>query len=73
MDFVESLKTLEAKVSKMESGELKLDDMIREFEEGQKLVAACQKELEAIRLKIEKVTNGGLEELRRDAEGKLKL
>ena len=59
MKFEENLKALEAKVKKMESGELKLDDMIKEFEEGRKLVAACQQELEAIRLKIEKVTKSG--------------
>lgn len=40
----------------MESGELTIDEMIKEFEAGQKLVTDCQKDLEGIRLKIEKVT-----------------
>jgi len=56
MNFEDNLKKLESKVAKMESGELTLDEMIRQFEEGQKLVAECQKELEDIRVKIEKVT-----------------
>lgn len=48
----------------MESGELSLDQMIASFEEGRKLIDLCTKELEAIRLRIEKVTkDGGVEEL----------
>ena len=48
MDFEENLKTLEGLVAKMESGEMKLDDMIKAFEEGRRRVAECQKELMAI-------------------------
>ena len=33
--------------------------MIASFEEGRKLVETCQKDLESIRLKIEKVTADG--------------
>ena len=43
----------------MESGDMKLDDMIAAFEDGRKLVDACQKDLESIRQRIEKVTRGG--------------
>ena len=57
--FEDSLKKLEALVSKMESGEMGLDGMIAAFEDGRKLVAQCQKSLDAIRLRIEKVTKGG--------------
>ena len=65
MSFEENLKKLETLVSKMEGGEMKLDDMIKAFEEGRTLVTECQKELEAIKLKIEKVTKDGrLEELK---------
>jgi exodeoxyribonuclease VII small subunit len=56
MNFENKLRILEEKVSKMESGELTIDEMIKEFEAGQKLVTDCQKDLEGIRLKIEKVT-----------------
>ena len=38
---------------------MKLDDMIAAFEEGRRLKDACQKDLEAIRLKIEQVTSDG--------------
>jgi len=57
--FEDSLKKLEALVARMESGEMGLDEMIAAFEDGRKLVAQCQKSLEAIRLRIEKVTKSG--------------
>ena len=59
MKFEDNLKKLEALVARMESGEMKLDDMTAAFEEGRKLKDACQKDLEAIRLKIEQVTSDG--------------
>ena len=59
MKFEENLEKLETLVGKMESGEMKLDEMIAAFEEGRKLVAECQQNLESIRLRIEKVTAGG--------------
>ena len=61
MKFEDNLRKLETLVDGMQSGELSLDEMIRRFEEGRKLVAACQKDLESIRLKIEKVTAAGVE------------
>jgi exodeoxyribonuclease VII small subunit len=66
MAFEDKLKTLEEIVQKMGSGDIKLDEMIKAYEEGQKLVADCSKELEAIRLRIEKVTKSGeVEELKK--------
>lgn len=59
MKFEDNLRKLEDLVARMESGEMKLDEMIAAFEEGRKLKDACQKDLEAIRLKIEKVTSEG--------------
>ena len=59
MKFADNLKKLEELVSKMESGGLDLDAMIRSFEEGRKLVDICQKDLESIKLRIEKVTRSG--------------
>lgn len=52
---------LERLVSEMESGKLSLDDMMKNFEAGKKLVAACTEELEGIRRKIEKVVSGASE------------
>ena len=59
MKFEDNLQQLEALVARMESGELKLDDMIKSFEEGRRLVKACQEELAAVRQRIEKVTQSG--------------
>lgn len=65
MKFEDNLKKLEELVNKMESGEMGLDDMIKAFEEGRKLVTECQNDLTSIRLRIEKVTKeGGVEELK---------
>ena len=59
MKFEDNLKKLEGLVAQMESGTLNLDDMIKAFEEGRALVATCQKDLESIRQRIEKVTKSG--------------
>ena len=65
MKFEDNLKKLEGLVGKMESGELNLDEMIKAFEEGRKLVTECQKDLDSIRQRIEKVTkDGSVEELK---------
>jgi len=59
MKFEDNLKALEGLVEKMESGTMNLDEMITAFEEGRKLVSDCQKDLESIRQRIEKVTKDG--------------
>ena len=59
MKFEDNLVKLEGLVGKMESGEMNLDEMIKAFEEGRKLVTECQKELDSIRQRIEKVTKDG--------------
>ena len=59
MAFEDNLKKLEGLVAKMESGALDLDAMIKAFEDGRALVATCQKDLESVRLRIEKVTKAG--------------
>ena len=59
MKFEDNLKQLEELVLKMESGSLGLDEMIKAFEEGRRLVDVCQKDLSAIRQRIEKVTKTG--------------
>ena len=64
MKFEDNLKSLEELVRRMESGELKLDEMIAAFEKGRALVKQCQGDLESIRLRIEKVTaSGAVEEV----------
>ena len=59
MAFEDNLKKLEELVAKMESGALDLDAMIKAFEDGRALLATCQKDLESVRLPIEKVTKAG--------------
>ena len=54
-DFEQSLERLELLVEEMESGELSLEDMIRHFEEGSKLVELCTKKLNEVEQKIEKL------------------
>ena len=54
-NFETALKKLEALVAQMESGDLSLDEMLANFEEGRKLVAFCTTELDSIRQRIEKV------------------
>ena len=56
--FEDAMARLESIVVEMESGELQLDDMLKKFEEGRKLVQRCSVELESIRQRIEKVTRG---------------
>ena len=60
MKFEDNLNKLEGLVAKMESGDMKLDEMIVAFEEGRKLVETCQKDLESIRQRIDKVTKEGV-------------
>ena len=51
--FEEALKSLENVVAKLESGEIKLEESIRLFEEGMKLSSLCQKRLDDADRKIE--------------------
>lgn len=55
--FEQALARLEKIVAEMERGDLPLDAMMKDFEEGRRLVAFCTKELEGIRQRIEKVTS----------------
>lgn len=54
-DFEQSLERLEQLVEEMDSGELSLEEMIRHFEEGSKLVEVCTKKLNEVEQKIEKL------------------
>jgi exodeoxyribonuclease VII small subunit len=50
--FEDSLKKLEAIVEKMESGDLKLEDSLKLFEEGMKLTKECNVRLTDIEKKV---------------------
>ena len=51
--FEEALKILENNVRKMEQGDLSLDENIKCFEEGSKLVKLCTEQLNKAEKKVE--------------------
>lgn len=53
--FEKSVDELDAIVSKMESGDLSLDESLKLFEKGVKLTRECQKTLADAEAKIEKL------------------
>ena len=59
IDFEKSLERLEALVAEMEQGDLPLEEMIKHFEEGSKLVALCSSTLNEVELRIEKLVKKG--------------
>ena len=65
LTFEEALEKLESIVEKLESGEITLDDSIAAFEEGQKLVEFCLKQLQAAEQKVKKLS--------KDADGNFEL
>ena len=73
MKFEDNMKQLEAVIRKMESGNIALDEMIKAFEEGKALVDKCREDLEAVRLKIERVSKEGIKEIERTEDGDIKL
>jgi exodeoxyribonuclease VII small subunit len=62
LSFEDALKRLEEIVRQLESGEAKLDDAIRLYEEGTRLRQKCTERLDAAQARIEAI--------RLDAEGK---
>jgi exodeoxyribonuclease VII small subunit len=72
--FEKSLERLEAVVAEMEGGDLSLEDMIKRFEEGQKLIGYCSKQLDEVERKIEKLVkkdNGEVEAVPLEGEAEL--
>ena len=59
MSFEEALEELKELVSKLESGEGKLDDAIKSYERGSQLKAHCEAKLQEAQAKIEKITFSG--------------
>ncbi len=53
--FETALGKLERLVSGMESGRQGMDEMLRSFEEGRRLVKFCTDELASVKTRIEKV------------------
>ncbi|MEM9158577.1 MAG: exodeoxyribonuclease VII small subunit [Verrucomicrobiota bacterium] len=57
MTFEEGLEKLEALVEQMESGDLPLDDLIKRYEQGSKLLKTCQARIKEAEKKIEILRN----------------
>lgn len=55
LPFEQALEKLEAIVEEMESDELPLERLLQRFEEGTRLAAQCQKQLDDAELKIQKL------------------
>jgi len=58
MSFEAALKELETIVSKLEQGEVDLEDSIALYERGQALKEHCEKKLKAAEGRLEKVIQG---------------
>lgn len=56
LPFEEAMTALEEAVSKMEEGNVPLEEMIRQYEEARKLALYCQKKLTGMKEKIEILT-----------------
>ncbi len=62
--FEEALKKLEGIVEAMESDDLLLETLLAKYEEGSKLVKACQEKLAAAELKILQLEKTAASELK---------
>jgi exodeoxyribonuclease VII small subunit len=58
MSFETALKELESIVSRLEQGEVDLEDSIVLYERGQALKAHCDKKLKAAEGRLEKIVQG---------------
>lgn len=56
--FEQALKELEDIVSKLETGQVSLEDSIKLYERGEKLKARCESLLKNAEARIEKITLG---------------
>ena len=73
-NFEQQLDELEKIVSRMEEGELTLENSIKEFEQGMKLAGQCQKTLQEAEMRVKilmsDIENGdNLQDFNPDADG----
>ena len=66
LGFEKALEKLEALVNEMEGGELSLEHMMKNFEEGSQLVTYCEDKLNEVERKIEILVKKG-EQLKTEA------
>lgn len=55
LSFEKALDDLEKIVSKMEAGDLTLDESLKQYEKGVKLIRACNKKLDSCEQRIEMI------------------
>ncbi len=55
--FEQHMADLEKLVTRMEQGDVPLDEALKAFEQGMKLVAVCKEQLAQAEMKVEKVMN----------------
>jgi exodeoxyribonuclease VII small subunit len=58
-EFEKSLAELETLVERMESGELPLEESMKQFERGIQLARTCQQQLKQAELKIQQLVQKG--------------
>lgn len=58
MSFEAALGELEAIVSKLEQGDVDLDDSIALYERGQALKAHCEQKLKSAEMRLERIVQG---------------
>ncbi|GMU43225.1 MAG: exodeoxyribonuclease VII small subunit [Xanthomonadales bacterium] len=58
-EFEKSLDELESLVTRMEKGDLTLEDSVRAFERGMALYQNCQKALDEAELRVDLLLRGG--------------
>ena len=59
LSFEDALRELETTVTKIEAGELSLEESLKLYERGQKLAAFCGQQLEQAQLKVEQLSAEG--------------
>ncbi|PIZ29867.1 MAG: exodeoxyribonuclease VII small subunit [Alphaproteobacteria bacterium CG_4_10_14_0_8_um_filter_53_9] len=71
MTFENSMKKLEDIVGKIEKSELPLEESLKAFEEGMALVKVCEKQLQELSLRVEKVLVRAGAEAETDEKGRV--
>lgn len=59
LTFEEAYARLEAIIEQLESGDLSLEASVALYEEGQRLAALCNKQLDAAELRVQQIDDSG--------------
>lgn len=64
MNFEDKLKKLEKISESMETGDMPLEDSLKSYEQAMLLIKDCEDYISDAKLRIEKVTNGEIKEVK---------